>query len=424
MKLTRNQINQLRKSVDEIISDITTSKPGQTPELIAPGCVIGVTDEQSTIYLNGGGIKNLTKPESNIDINDVFGLFSCTKSLTITGALILYERGKLNLDIPISKYVPEIETIGVLEPGIIDKKTGTYLKPPRKPKTSITAKHLMMHLAGFSYGFLHPDYYTLITKGERMDAVNPTKDWFTNKKTPLVHEPGSAFMYGHNTDWLGFVIEAITGMKLGEFLEQELFKPIGMNNCTFHLRDLTKLVPTHYRNQDDSLSLMKKYALFPDPILDLGGQGCFGTVGDYLKFMRLWLNKGRSPDTGARVLNETTVEFALQNHFPPGIEIEFLGMSSNGEDEYEQDGWTLTGNAITMNDLPTGRPRGSIYWSGLANLYYWMDFENKIGGFFAVQILPFLDEYVVNSYQKFEKEVYNTVNGSKKEIQDVENSKL
>ncbi|EGW30677.1 uncharacterized protein SPAPADRAFT_142670 [Spathaspora passalidarum NRRL Y-27907] len=415
MKFTRNQLQQLKQKVDQIITDITTQKPGGSPELIAPGCVIGVTDVKETVYLNGGGIRNLEKPDSKINLDDMFGMFSCTKSLTVTGALILYERGKLDLEAPISNYVPEINDIGVLEEGIIDKKTGKYLKAPRKPKTPVTAKHLMMHLAGFSYGFLHPDYYTLITKGERMDAINPTKEWFTNKKTPLVHEPGTAFMYGHNTDWLGFVIEAISGMKLGEFLKRELFDPIGMTHCTFHMKDISNLVPVHYRNQDESLHVMKKFALNPDPILDLGGQGCFGTVGDYLKFIRLWLNYGKSPDTGARILNESTVSFALQNHFPPDIEMEFLGLSSNLADEYEQDGWTLTGNAITMNNLETGRPKGSIYWSGLANLYYWMDFENKIGGFFAVQIYPFLDEYVVESYRKFEKEVYNAVQGSKDE---------
>ena len=119
---------------------------------------------------------------------------------------------------------------------------------------------------------------------------------------------------------------------------------------------------------------MKKLPLNLDPILDLGGQGCFGTVGDYLKFIRVWLNYGYSPDSNKRILKESTVKFAITNHIPEELEFEFIGLSHNllDEDEYpdrKADGWTLTGAAYGLNDMPSGRPKGTNYWSGVANLF-------------------------------------------------------
>ena len=130
----------------------------------------------------------------------------------------------------------------------------------------------------------------------------------------------------------------------------------------------------------------------------------------------MWLNYGVSPDTGNRILNESTVKFAIRNHLPDDFEFDFIGLSHNvlDEEERKNDGWTLTGNAYGLNDLPTGRPKGSNYWSGVANLHFWIDFENGIGGFYAVQVLPFMDEYNIESYARFESEVYKVLGSQSK----------
>ncbi len=414
MKFTTTQSTKLALSLDRVLKDITTFNGDSTPQLIAPGCTLGVTDRDSTVYLNSKGVRNIDDPVP-VTNNDSYALFSCTKSLTVMGALILYEQGKLQLDIPVSTYFPEIANIGVLEPGAVDKYSGKLSKPLTTPQTPITAKHLITHTAGFSYGFISPDYFALITKGERIDAINPPMEFF-HKKTPLIHEPGTDWAYGHNIDWLGFVLERISGQKLGEFLATHVFEPIGMTSCTFHKKDPSDLVRIHFRKPDETLVLLKKTPISLDPILDLGGQGCFGSVGDYLKFIRVWLNYGVSPDTGNRILNESTVKFAIRNHLPDDFEFDFIGLSHNvlDEEERKNDGWTLTGNAYGLNDLPTGRPKGSNYWSGVANLHFWIDFENGIGGFYAVQVLPFMDEYNIESYARFESEVYKVLGSQSK----------
>lgn len=415
MKFTETLVKKLSTTLNNLLDEITTTNTEKEPPIVAPACTMGVTDAKGTVYINTKGVTNLKDPSPATN-DHLYAFYSCTKSLTVAGALILYERGQLDLDAPVTNYFPEIAKIGVLEPGIVDKKRGVYLRDLKKPKTAITAKHLMTHTAGFSYGFIHPDYFTLITKGEKLDAIDPIMDFFF-KKTPLVHEPGTAWMYGHSIDWLGFIIEKISGMKLSAFLQKEVFDPIGMTSCTFHKKNFDNLVRVHYRLQDESLKLQEKFSLSLDPHLDLGGQGCFGTVGDYLKFLRVWLNYGQSPDTGKRILKESTVKFAIKNHLPEHINLEFIGLSHNFVDDDEpskkMDGWTLTGNAYGSNDLPSGRPKGSIYWGGLANLSYWIDFENQVGGFYAVQVMPYMDEYNVAYIEQFETEVYKAVKESK-----------
>ncbi|CAK9441069.1 uncharacterized protein LODBEIA_P49380 [Lodderomyces beijingensis] len=415
MKFSESVVKSLSGKLDKLLDEVVAHDAGKEPAIIAPACTMGVTDVQHTVYLNTKGVTNLNQPEPATNEHQ-YALFSCTKSMTVMAALILYERGQLSLDAPVSRYFPEFASIGLLEAGVVDRKTGTFLKPLQAPKTQVTAKHLMTHTSGFSYGFIHPDYFALITKGEKMDPVDPVMDFFF-KKTPLVHEPGSAWMYGHSIDWLGFIIEKISGVKLSEFLQREVFGPVGMASCTFHKKTVENLVRVHYRKDDESLKLQERFSLSLDPKLDLGGQGCYGTVGDYLKFIRVWLNYGFSPDSGNRILSESTVRYAIRNHLPENIHLEFIGVAHNAIDDDDpgkkQDGWTLTGNAYCSNNLPTGRPKGSIYWGGLANLSYWIDFENEIGGFYAVQVLPYMDEYNVEYIEKFESSVYGALKESK-----------
>ncbi|KAG7665545.1 uncharacterized protein J8A68_000947 [[Candida] subhashii] len=414
MSITRKQLPELKSNIDSLINKLTTYNENGKPPLVAPAICIGVSDDKQTLYLNSKGVRSLEDPESTIDNDSIFSLFSCTKTMTAMAILILYEQGKLSLDLPCYKYLPEIELIGIVDPGTVNKQ-GQYTKLPRKPKVPITIRHLLLHLSGFSYGFINAEYHKLITKGEKMDPINPPREFFSNKKTPLVHEPGSDFMYGHSYEWLGFIVQAISGKPLGEFLKEYVFDPIGMTSCTFHLLDESKLVRVHYRNTDDSIKLMKRFPIHPNPILDLGGQGCLGTVGDYLKLLRVWLNYGYSPDSGKRILNESTVKWAIENHMPGHVNVEFQGMSHNEDESYVKDGWSLTGNAINMNDLKSGRPKGCLYWSGLGNLYYWLDFHNKVCGLYAGQLLPFLDEYAFTGYQEFESYVYQAINKSKRE---------
>ena len=162
----------------------------------------------------------------------------------------------------------------------------------------------------------------------------------------------------------------------------------------------------------------------PDPEIHMAGHGLYGTVEDYAKFIRMWLNDGAGPD-GEQILKPETVEMASRNHLPEGMFIKMLpGVGATevaktvlpvSNPRLSNDAeffpgmpktWALT-FMINEEDAPTGRPAGALAWAGLANLYFWIDRANGVGGFWATQIFPFADPTSVVGFLDFEKAVYD-----------------
>lgn len=361
------------------------------------GVVAGYTTSSATQYLGAHGTKN-SQTREPLTLDTRIALFSCTKSMTAMAALKLWEDGRLDLDRPAKEYLPTLGDIGVMEN--FDMETGEYTL--RRPKTDITVRHLLLSNSGFAYPFTDPRY-----------AVLGKKTGANSFSMPLVSDPGSRWIYGHSMDWAGLVIEAVAGMKLSQFLEQQIFSKAGMTSCTFQVEDPNKLMPVHIR-RDSGLKVMRRQPLEYKPKTDMGGQGCFATVADYLRFLRVWLNYGTSPDTGLRILKRETVEYAIRNHLPPGQHMEFAA----GGEGFKPDGFTMAGCAYSNNRLPTGRPEGLLYWGGLANLFIWLDFENDVAGIFACQILPYMDPKCLVGYLRFEHEVYEAVQRLREENED------
>lgn len=366
------------------------------------GVVAGYTTSSATQYLGAHGTKN-SQTREPLTLDTRIALFSCTKSMTAMAALKLWEDGRLDLDRPAKEYLPTLGDIGVMEN--FDMETGEYTL--RRPKTDITVRHLLLSNSGFAYPFTDPRY-----------AVLGKKTGANSFSMPLVSDPGSRWIYGHSMDWAGLVIEAVAGMKLSQFLEQQIFSKAGMTSCTFQVEDQNKLMPVHIR-RDSGLKVMRRQPLEHKPKTDMGGQGCFATVADYLRFLRVWLNYGTSPDTGHRILKRETVEYAIQNHLPPGQHMEFAA----GGEGFKPDGFTMAGCAYSNNQLPTGRPEGLLYWGGLANLFIWLDFENDVAGIFACQILPYMDPKCLVGYLRFEHEVYEAVKQEENKDRPLPNGK-
>lgn len=405
----------LKEDIDSVLTEVTTAQDGTVdPEV--NGVIAGVTDANENVYLSAIGKKNIDTGEA-IDPKHQLAFFSCTKPLTCLGMLVLIDRGKVELDAPASRYFKLIESIGVIEPGLVSTDDGTFITPPRKPKTEVTIRHLMLHTAGFSYAFVNQDYSSLaFLRNPEISVLNPTLKFFTNDKTPLIHEPGSSWMYGHSTDWLGLVIQEVSGMKLSQFLKQNVFDVAGMSSFTFRMEDSSNMVTMHRRTNEKKLKTMKKIGVPLTPEIDMGGQGCFGTVGDYLKFIRIWLNYGYSPDTKKRIISEKLARFAINNHLPPGVGVDYeklFGVTM--PPGFVNDGFTLTGCAYSNNEMPSGRPKGVITWSGLANLYFWIDFHNQVGGFWGSQFFPVMDGPSLMANLRFEGAVYEALDAAKGE---------
>lgn len=385
---------RLKSRADAILAGTVAESPG------VPGVVAMVTDRERNIYEGAAG-QRVVGGSAPMTTDTVFAIFSTTKAITGTAVLQLVEEGKLDLDAPASRYAPDIGKLQVIEG--FDASGAPRL---RAPKRDLTTRMLMLHTAGFGYDFFNETYARLARDEGQPSVVTATK---AALMTPLLFDPGDKWEYGSNIDWCGQVVEGITGRRLGEVLQSRVFTPLDIEDMTFELHDglRARLAGMHRRNADGSLAPMA-FELPSAPEIHMGGHGLYGTVGDYMKFIRMWLNDGRGPH--GQVLRADTVRMAERNHLGdkkvtvlPGVipalsnDAEFFpGLSKS---------WSLT---FMVNDerAPTGRPAGALGWAGLANLFYWIDRQNRIGGFWATQILPFGDPASFGGYIDLETASY------------------
>jgi len=278
----------------------------------------------------------------------------------------------------------------------------------RKPKRDITLRHLLTHTAGFSYEIWNPD----IVKYQQAMSV-PGITGCENKAltTPLTFDPGDRWDYGINIDWAGKMVEAASGQKLGQYMKANILGPLGMDSTAFFITPEMRgrLAKIHHRGPDGALAPDMELEIPQQPEFEMGGGGLYSTVGDYLKFVRMMLNQGKS-DKGEAVLKRATVAEMSKNAMgdskvcllrtaaPPfSNDAEFFpGMDKQ---------WGLS-FMINNDEAPTGRSSGSLAWAGLANTYYWIDQKKGVGGVYATQVLPFADVKSLPLFYAFESAVY------------------
>jgi methyl acetate hydrolase len=225
---------------------------------------------------------------------------------------------------------------------------------------------------------------------------------------PLVNDPGTAWEYGVNTDWLGLVVEKLSGQSLGSYLAGHVYGPLGMKDSTFEpsagQRD--RLLRVMQRKANGTLA-PSALDLPPTPEWDSAGSGSYGTVQDYGRFVQAWL------DDGGGILAPATVQMALQNHLR-GIKLPELIKSMMPELSNDvpalpvPQSWGL-GFHLTLADLPGMRSHGTGDWAGVFNSYYWIDRSRGVGGVLMTQLLPFFDMPVVEMLLGFETAVYQQV---------------
>jgi methyl acetate hydrolase len=370
-----------------------------------PGVVAGITDHERDLYLGCSGVRDLGTG-AQMTTDSVFAIFSTTKAITGVTVLQLVEEGRLDLQTPASQYVPELGDVQVLDG--FDEAGAPVLRAPKRP---ITTEHLLLHTAGFGYDFFNEQYHRLATEHGQPSVVTASR---ASLRTPLLFDPGDEWEYGSNIDWAGQVVEAITGQRLGEVMQERVFGPLGMSDTGFRLTDAQRprRVTMHQR-MDDGGPVPTDFEL-PDPEVDMGGHGLWSTVPDYLRFLRMWLNDGAAA-SGTQVLRPETVELAVANHLGelkvkglPGViptlsnDAEFFpGLSKS---------WSYT-FMVNDEEAPTGRPAGSIAWAGLANLYFWIDRRNDVAGYWATQLFPFADAASVGGYLDLETATYRALRG-------------
>lgn len=266
-----------------------------------------------------------------------------------------------------------------------DDKGEPVLRPPKR---DITTRMLMTHTAGLSYDFINHTYNRLAQEKGQPSVITATKACLM---TPLLFDPGERWDYGTDLDWCGQIVEAITDRRLGDVFKTRIFEPLGIKDMTFELTDAMRhrLAGIHARNADGSLTPMD-FELPAKPEIHMGGHGLYGTIGDYMRFIRMWLNDGVGEH--GRVLKAETVRMAEKNHLGDKKVTPITGVipALCNDAEFfpgQSKSWALS-FMINDEEAPTGRPAGALGWAGLANLFYWIDRQNGVGGFWATQILP------------------------------------
>jgi methyl acetate hydrolase len=373
-----------------------------------PGVVAVAANSQEVIYQGAYGKRDLSKDDA-MTADSVFWIASMSKAITAAAGMQLVEQGKLSLDAPIGKLLPDLAAPQVLEGFGAD---GTpKLRPANNP---ITLRHLMTHTAGFAYDMWNGDMVKYLEKTGTPGITTCKNDAL---KTPLMTDPGTRWEYGTNIDFVGKAVEAVSGQRLDAYLRDHVFTPLGMTDTGFKIGEAQRkrLVGMHARGADGSLAPIP-FELEQEPEFHMGGGGLYGTAGDYIKFTQMILNKGRG--NGNQVLKPETVAMMGQNQIGELAMTRMpsaVAFATNDVDLYPDivKKWGLS-FMITTAQTPEGRSPGSLAWAGLANTYFWIDPARDVSGVILMQVLPFVDGKCLEAYAGFERGVYAGLDAAQK----------
>jgi methyl acetate hydrolase len=365
-----------------------------------PGVAAVATNADGPIYEGAFGRRVLGGSQA-MTLDTVVWIASMTKAITSAGVMQLVEQGKLDLDSPASAWVPDLKSVQVLEG--FDASGVPRTRAPRRP---ITLRHLLTHTAGYGYPVWSEAlarYYEVMGLPSTGSCLNAAL------RAPLLFDPGERWSYGINLEWAGKVVEAVSGRRLSAYLQENLLGPLGMTDTAFKITPpmRKRLARVHQRGGDGVLQPIE-FEVPQEPESEMGGGGLYSTAGDYAKFVRMILNRGRG--SAGQVLRPETVDLMARNHLGE-LKVTPLktAMPARSNDVELFPGISKSwGLAFMINDekAPTGRSPGSLSWAGLANCYYWIDPAKKIGGVYLTQILPFGDHQVLPLFLGFESVVY------------------
>ncbi len=388
-------------------NDLSTTLDTLLAEGVGASAAAGVTgivvDRDGVLYEGGVGERQIGSG-AEMTFDTVGAIFSMTKAITGAAAMQLVEQGKLSLDSPASEVCPEIGSKGVLTGFDDDGQPIT-----RPPSTPVTLRHLLTHTSGYVYDIWNAGM------GRWHEATGTPTVLSLEKaglNTPLAFDPGTEWEYGIGIDWAGQMIEAVSGMTLGEYFAEHLTGPLGMNDTAFaHSADmLSRASAIHARLEDGSLVPMELPAP-ENPEFEMGGGGLQSTMSDYGRFMRMILNDGELD--GVRVLKAETVQQMCSNHIGD-LRVKMLQTQAppfSADAEFfpgDPKSWGLT---FQINEIAgsTGRPAGTLMWAGLSNCFFWIDRTNGMAGAYMSQMLPFADAGTLDLFYEYETAVYNSL---------------
>jgi CubicO group peptidase (beta-lactamase class C family) len=375
-----------RAAVDAVLSSAVAR--GEIPGVVA----IAVT-RNAVIYQGAFGVADLPSRRP-LQTDSIFRIASMTKPVTSVALMQLVEAGRLRLDDPASKYLPELGDVKVFDR--FDARTGAYtVRPATK---AITVRHLLTHTGGFGYNFTSAIVRDFKPRNGEEFAAGP-----------LVFEPG----YGSNSTWAGRLVETLSGQPLEAYFRERIFAPLGMRETFYNVPEdkRARVVTVHRRTGDTTFTVEPVQPPFTIP-RPIGDGGLSSTAADYARFLQMLLNAGALG--GTRVLASDTVALMGQNHIGtlgvpalktamPDRSFDWNILVNDGRDK-----WGL-GFLIATAPPPGKRSPGSLSWGGINNTYFWVDPARGVAGAILMQFLPFADPRALAVHDAFERAVYQLI---------------
>ena len=326
-----------------------------------------------------------------ITSDTMYRIYSMTKPVTSIALMMLVEQGLLQLTDPVSKFIKSFGETRVWN-------TGTILKPMTAALTEpIRVWHLLTHTSGLTYGFNYADVVDDMYRRAGFEtglSYNESLEVVCDKiaSLPLVFQPGSSWNYSMATDVVGRIIEVISKMPLDEFLEKNIFAPLGMTDTAFFVpEEKRSRLASLYRYDEVNHSKIKLDTLgnssLENPKFLSGGGGLISTAGDYFKFIKMLEGRGKSGDV--RIVSSRTIDLMTQNHLPNNADISTFGRPIGEEFLYDGLGFGL-GFSVVVDQAKTrvACPKGTFAWGGMASTAFWVDPVNEISAMFFTQLIP------------------------------------
>jgi CubicO group peptidase (beta-lactamase class C family) len=366
---------------------------------LVPGAVVAIAKDGKLAYLQAIGFQDRARTIP-MKTNSIFWIASMSKPVTSVAAMILVDDGKLDLDAPVARYLPEFQDVRVAfqktDPATGNAEYGLSLPTP--PKRPMTVRDLLRHTSGLIYpelDFAYPErgladatddfgirmihwlYRWIDATSYRRDTT--LADFVTAlARLPLAHQPGEVWEYGLNADVLGRVVEVASGEPLDQFLQSRIFAPLHMVDTGFYVPEakLGRLVDSPMPERPKIWDVAKPAKLFS------GGGGLVSTALDYLRFCQMMLNGGELD--GVRVLSLKAVKQMTTNALPPDIRIYGNEIGPHAGRSFG------LGFAIRTDPVSSWTPGavGSFSWAGLWGTYFWVDPAEKLIGLQMIQAAP------------------------------------
>ena len=351
------------------------------------GCQALVSRHRQVAYFESLGCADRER-SAPMREDTIFRIYSMTKPITSVALMQLYGQGHFQLNDPVSRVLPAWRGQQVWVSGDADNME---LKTPESP---LTFRHVLSHSGGLTYGATnHPVdkvYRRLGVNRDRRETLSTFMERIG--QAPLRYEPGTAWMYSLSTDVCGGLVEAISGMPFDEYLQKNIFDPLGMEDTSFWVtpEKQHRFAANYQREPDKTLKLIDdpqgESVYLTKPAFFSGGGGLTSTTADYLRFCEM-LRRGGELDS-ARILGPRTIDLMRKNHLAGGKDLAGMAIGAFSETAYEGVGFGL-GFAMTLGEVEAGTlGEGDYYWGGAASTIFWVDPKEDLVAIFMTQLMP------------------------------------